>query len=505
LSAKYNPRAAMHASWRPRAKSVNMRAMKILLAASELEPFTGAGEFGAAIRALSGELLARGHEVSVVLPYYRTVRENGAAKAKRTGVKFSVQVGGGRFPGLVREMRAPNGVQVFFIERDELFDRSGLYGTPESDYQDNAARFIFFSKCVVELARRMEPSPEIVHAHNWQAALVPVLAAEQRLPARTVLSAHSLAFQGNFWSYDFGLTNLPGEYFSPRGLEYYGSMNLLKAGILYADSVVLPGPRYVSAAQTPAYSCGLDPVLREQAWKLEGITNGLDAAAWNPAADKALPKRYKSAATKGANQKAWLAQTGLTPGSMTLLTAIDAMTEDGLDLLLPALDRLFEADVRVAVLGKAPADQLAAMEFAKRRHAGRFAWLPDYDEATLRLALAGSEAFVCPAPIAPDASILLRALRYGALPVALGCGGLQALAPAWHAAGSGCAFPFYETSVDALVDAVRRALFVRRDTATWQAAVERAMATDFSWSATASATEVLYASVLARQGLQRAA
>ncbi len=158
-------------------------------------------------------------------------------------------------------MRAPNGVQVFFVERDEFFDRSGLYGTAEGDYQDNSARFIFFSKCVIELAKRMEPAPEIIHAHNWQAALVPVFVADQRLSARTVLSAHTLAFQGNFWSYDFGLTNLSGGYFSPQGLEYYGSMNLLKAGILFAHSVVLPGPRFVSEAQTRSHGCGLDPVL----------------------------------------------------------------------------------------------------------------------------------------------------------------------------------------------------------------------------------------------------
>jgi starch synthase len=245
-------------------------------------------------------------------------------------------------------------------------------------------------------------------------------------------------------------------------------------------------------------------VLREQAWKLEGIANGLDAASWNPATDKALPKRYKTATTKSANAKAWLAQAGLTPGSMTLLTVTDSLVEDGMDLLLPALDRLFEADVRVAVLGKVAPEQLAAMEFAKRKHAGRLAWLPDYDEATLRLALAGSEALICPAPIAPDASVLLRALRYGVLPISMSCGGLQAIAPAFHA-GSGCAFRFYDASVDALVDVVRRALFTRKDDAVWNAAVERAMTTDVSWSATAAATEALYASLLARRSLQRAA
>ncbi len=476
--------------------------MKILLAASELEPFTGSGDFGAALRALAGGLVARGHEVSVVLPYYRAARENGAAKAKRTGVKFTVPVGGARYASALREMTTPDGVQVFFIERDEFFDRSGLYGTPDGDYQDNAARFVYFARCVVELARRLEPAPEILHAHNWQAALVPIFAAEQGLPARRVLSAHTLEFQGNFWSYDFALTNLPGEYFSPRGLEYYGSMNLLKGGILSAESVVLPGPRHVSEAQTPAYGCGLDPVLREQAAKLEGIANGIDADAWNPAADQALPKPYKNAAGKSANQKPWLARAGLAAGALSLLSVTDATTDDGLAALLPALDRIFESGAQLAVLGRVAPGNLAAMEHARRKHAGRLAWFPDYDEDTLRLALAGSEALVGAAPIAPDADILRRALRYGVLPICLGCGGLSSLAPAFPA---GCAFPFYAATPDALVDVVRRAAEVRRDATKWQSSVERAMAMDFSWDATAAATEALYQWLLSRAGLARAA
>jgi starch synthase len=145
--------------------------MKILLAASELEPFTGAGEFGAAIRALARGLVERQHEVSVVLPFYRAARENGAGKAKRIGVKLSVAVGNARYPATIREMKTPDGVQVFFVERDEFFDRSGLYGTDEGDYQDNAARFIFYSRCVVELARRLDPAPDIAHAHRALRAL----------------------------------------------------------------------------------------------------------------------------------------------------------------------------------------------------------------------------------------------------------------------------------------------------------------------------------------------
>lgn len=476
--------------------------MKILLAASELEPFTGPGEFGAAMRSLARGLAERGHEVSVVLPFYHAVRENGAAKAKRTGAKFSVPVGTARFPASIREIRTADGVQVFFVEREEFFDRSGLYGTDDGDYQDNAARFIFFSRCVVELARRLEPAPEILHAHNWQTALVPVFAAEQRLPVRTVLSAHTLVYQGNFWSYDFGLTNLPGGFFSPRGLEYFGSMNLLKGGIMSADRVVLPGPRLVSEAQTPAYGCGLDPVLREQSAKLEGIANGLDVEAWNPASDKAIAKRYRDAGGKAANRKAWLARAGLSAGGLQLVTVTDAMTDDGMAALLPTLDRVVESGARLAVLGRVSPASLAAMEFARRHHAGKVAWRPDCDEETLRLALAGSDALLCPASVAPDAEILRRALRYGTLPVALGCGGLLSVAPAFPA---GFAFPFYAATADALVDAVRRAAGVHRDSAEWTAAVNRAMGTDFSWSATAAATEALYAWLLGRPALARAA
>lgn len=476
--------------------------MKVLLAASELAPFTGPGEFGAAVRAQAAGLLARGHEVSVVVPYYRTARENGAAKAKRTGAKFTVPVGGARLPASVRELRGSDGSQVFFVERDEFFDRTGLYGSEDGDYQDNAARFIFFSRCVIEIARRMDPAPEILHAHNWQAALVPVFATEQRVPMRTVLTAHDLAYQGNFWSFDFGLTNLPGDWFSPRGLEYYGSMNLLKGGILSAQSVILPGPRFVAEAQTPAHGSGLDPVLREQAAKLEGIANGLDVESWNPATDKAVPKRYKNATAKTGNLKPWLTRAGLTPGGLQLLTVTSTLTQDGLATLLPALDRLFESGARLAVLGPVSDANLAGMEFARRKHAGRLAWLPTFDEETLRLAFAGSDALVAPAPIAPDATVLRRAVRYGVLPIALACGGLHAIAPGLP---GGFAIPFHRATPDALVDAVRRATALRAAPEAWNAAVDRALAADFSWAATAAETEMLYAALLARGGTARAA
>ena len=156
---------------------------------------------------------------------------------RTTGVEIPGAIGPRLIQAEILECVAPNGVQVFLIRRDEFFDRSGLYGTDGRAYEDDAERSVFFSKAVVELARRVLPPPQILHVHDWQTALVPVLVKERHLPFKTVLTIHNLAYQGSFWAYDFGLTNLPGDYFSAKGVEFYGSMNLLKGGILHADAV----------------------------------------------------------------------------------------------------------------------------------------------------------------------------------------------------------------------------------------------------------------------------
>ncbi len=156
-------------------------------------------------------------------------------------------------------------MQVFFVRRDEYFDRSEIYGADGKAYEDNAERFIFFSKAVVELARRVIPAPDIVHVHDWQTALVPVFVRQRQLPFKTVLTIHNIAYQGSFWGVDFGLTNLPGSYFGATGIEFYGRVNFLKGGILYADAVTTVSERYARDIQTPEFGAGLDAVMREHA------------------------------------------------------------------------------------------------------------------------------------------------------------------------------------------------------------------------------------------------
>ena len=242
---------------------------------------------GAAARAARPE--ARGRDRDAVLS---RDHENAAFELRDTGITVDVRVGAKNYVAEFLEGRTAGGVQTFFVRCDEFFDRAGIYGEHGVAYEDNAARFIFFSKAALELARRMTPTPQILHVHDWAAALVPVLVREQQLPFATVLTIHHLAEQGSFWGLDFDLTNLPERYFKPRGVEYFGRLNLLKGGILFADKITTVSERYRREMLRSEGGCGLDIVLREHAHRLVGILNGADYERWNPETDGLLPRQF---------------------------------------------------------------------------------------------------------------------------------------------------------------------------------------------------------------------
>jgi starch synthase len=206
--------------------------MKILMSSAEGPPMQRAGALVDVMDALPSALRDRGHEVSVALPFYREIRENRAFKKKDTGITVEVQLGDKTHVARYLESRSPSGVQLFFIRCDEFFDRAGIYGERGKPYEDNAARFIFFCKATLELARRLTPQVEILHVHDWAPALVPVFVHAHGLPFSTVLTIHHVADQGSFWGLDFQLTNLPEPFFTLHGVEFFGRLNFLKGGIL---------------------------------------------------------------------------------------------------------------------------------------------------------------------------------------------------------------------------------------------------------------------------------
>jgi starch synthase len=471
--------------------------MKILFTGSEMTPLARTGGLGDVLEALPAALAARGHEVSVALPCYRGLRDDARLGVRTTGVEIAVQIGSKRPTVEILECRAPNGVQVFLVRRDEYFDRSDLYGAEGRPYEDNAERFIYFSKAVLELARRILPPPEILHVNDWQTALLPVLVKERRLPFKTVLTIHNLAYQGNFWGVDFGLTNLPGDYFSAKGVEFYGQLNLLKGGILSADAITTVSERYAREIQTPEQGCGLDAVVREHRDKLTGILSGVDYQIWNPASDSLLPQTFSASELEGKKKcrEALLSAMGLegSPEGPVFSMVSRLAEQKGFDLLFPLLDRLLADDVRLVILGEGETAYERELLIASRRHAGRFAYHRGLDEPLAHLCYAGSDAFLVPSHFEPCGLSAMYALKYGALPVARATGGLYESIQDYDPTNeSGNGFLFFDDHSEAFWDAMMRAKRYFAEPKVWNALVQRAMASDFSWDKGVARYEAIY-------------
>lgn len=468
---------------------------------AEGPPLQRAGALIDVMDALPHELRARGHEVSVALPFYREIRENPTFKEEDTGVTVDIRVGEKTYITEFLEGRSASGVQLFLIRCDEFFDRPGIYGEHGQPYEDNAARFIFFSKAVVELARRLTPSVQILHVHDWAAALVPVIVHAHRLPFATVLTIHHLAAQGSFWGLDFKLTNLHERFFSLRGVEFFGRLNFLKAGILFADKITTVSERYKREIQTPEGGCGLDAVLRENAYKLSAILHGADYARWNPATDSLLPARYDADNLWGKQRcrDALIAGLGLAraPRGPVFGMVTRVVEEKGFDILMPLLDRLLSDDVRLIILGEGDPAYETGLAVAARKFPVKFAYRKNYDEKTAHVIEAGMDISLIPSRFEPAGLSAMYSLKYGALPVARATGGIQEIIEDYDPTiDRGYGFLCYEYSTEAFWDAIKRTREIFRDPTLWTRLMERGMSRNFSWDVSAQRYEQLYSELV---------
>jgi starch synthase len=475
--------------------------MRILMAASEMAPLARTGGLADVLEALPAELQRRGHEVSVILPFYRGIRENKSLQIQPTGVIMTVEVGARKIETEILETHAPNDIQVFFVRRDEYFDRSELYGSDGRAYEDNAERFIFFSKAAVELARRVIPAPDIVHVHDWQTALIPVFIRQRQLPFKSVLTIHNIAYQGSFWGVDFGLTNLPGSYFGASGIEFYGRVNFLKGGILDADAITTVSERYAREIQTSEYGAGLEAVVREHADKLKGILNGADYKTWNPATDPLIAQPYTPASLSGkkACRDALLRELALDPSPRgPVFCMVTRLAEQkGFDILIPLIDRLLADDVRLVILAEGDAGYSRDLAVAAKRNPGRFAFRQAMDDSLAHRIYAGADVMPIPSHFEPCGLGAMYALKYGAIPIARASGGLhQMLTDFDPSAETGNAFLFYEYTLEALWDSIGRAKHHFADAQAWQRLMLKAMECDFSWSSAAGEYEKIYTTLV---------
>src|SRR5947207_2869423 len=460
--------------------------MRILMISAEGPPLARATALVDVLEALPRELRARKHEVAIAMPYYREISENGAFDLRDTGITVEVRVGAKNYVAEFVEGRTAGGVQTFFVRCDEFFDRAGIYGEHGVPHEDNSARFIFFSKAALELARRMSPTPQILHGHDWASALVPVLVHNQQLPFATVLTIHHLAEQGSFWGLDFELTNLPERYFKPRGVEFFGRLNLLKGGMVFADKITTVSERYRQEMLTSDGGLGLDIVLREHAHRLVGILNGADYERWNPETDGFLPRPFGLNHLEGKTVCRGLLLDALALASLPAGPVFGMVTrlvpEKGFDLLMPLLDRLLSDDVRLIILGEGDAGYETALAIAARKYPTKFAYRRTYDEALAHLIEAGMDISLIPSQIEPSGLSAMYSLKYGALPISRATGGIQEIIEDYDPSiDAGFGFLCYEKTPDAFWDSVKRARELFHDRTTWTTLMGRAMARDFSW------------------------
>jgi starch synthase len=471
--------------------------MRILMISAEGPPLLHAGALIDVMDALPHELRARGHEVAVALPFYREIRENPAFKEEDTGVTVDVRVGDKTYIAEYLQAHSGSGVQLFFVRCDEFFDRDGIYGEHGVPYEDNAARFIFFSKAAVELARRLTPTPKILHVHDWPASLVPVYVKAHRLPFSTVLTIHHIAEQGSFWGLDFRLTNLHERFFTLRGVEFFGKLNFLKGGILFADKITTVSERHRREIQTSEFGCGLDVVLRENSHKLTAILHGADYDRWDPATDKLLPANYTCDDPWGKDLCRGALLSGLRleqePRGPVFGMVTRVVSEKGFDILVPLLDRLLTDNVRLVILGEGDPSYETALAVAARKFPTKFAYRRSYDAKSAHVFEAGMDISLIPSRFEPAGLSAMYNLKYGALPVARATGGIQEIIEDYDPMNdSGYGFLCYDYSTEAFWDAIKRARAVFYDQELWAKLRDRAMARNFSWSIAAERYEQLY-------------
>ncbi len=466
---------------------------------AEGPPLQRAGALIDVMDALPRELRKPGNQVSVTLPYYREIREKSKLKAKRTGIAVDVRVGDKTYVADYFEARSAGGVQLFLVRCDDFFDRPGIYGEQGQPYEDNAARFIFFCKAALELARRLTPVLQILHVHDWAAALVPVFVRAHNLPFATLLTIHHIADQGSFWGLDFNLTNLPERFFTLHGVEFFGRLNFLKGGILYADRITTVSEHYRREISRPSGTGGhgLDLVMRENAHRLTAILHGADYTRWNPASDCFLPAQYDGRRLRGKQtcRDALLKEMKLAPAPhgpvFGMVTRV--VEEKGFEVLMPLLDQLLWDDVRLIILGEGDPAYETALAIAARKFPDKFAYQKDYDEKLAHLIEAGMDISLIPSRFEPAGLRAMYDLRYGALPAARATGGIQEIIEDYDPTmDRGYGFLCYEYSSEAFWDAIKHARETFRNRAIWVKLMKRAMARNFSWDVSARRYEDVY-------------
>jgi len=462
-----------------------------LMATPEASPFAREGNLAEVIYGLSRALVRSENRVAVVIPLYRQAQRSGWP-GSFTGRTVSVPLSYKTLDAEIFHTTLEPGLDFYFIRQDSLFDREGLYGTCYGDFQDNAERFIFFSRSVMEMVETLELQFDVCHCHDWQTGLVPVYGRTlyqerqrwQRPPI--VYSVHNTGYQGIFPLYDFPLTGLDWGLFSPEALEFYGKINFMKGGLVFADLLSTVSARYREEILTPEYGFGLEGIFQERAADLFGLPEGLDYSRWNPGQDAYLACTYSpnQLAGKKACKKQLLKLFGLdlAPGRPLLGMTTRLYERKGIDLVEAILEDLLRLEVGFVLQGTGDERHQHLLQEIQNHHPERMGLALGYSEELAHQIIAGTDIFLMPSRYEPGGLDQLYCLRYGAVPVVRATGGLDETIQEYNPeTGKGNGFKFSGYTPEEFMSAVCRAITLFHDKSSWEALIRNNMALDFSW------------------------
>ncbi|MBN1283265.1 MAG: glycogen synthase GlgA [Proteobacteria bacterium] len=484
--------------------------MKIVHIASEAVPFAKTGGLADVVGALPNALASLGDRVSVIMPFYGRRMELGGFGAEppsRPDTIVDVKVGSMVMKARILRTRTPSGATFYFISEPFFFDREGLYGTPAGDYPDNAVRFIFFARAAVEAMIALKLSPDIVHAHDWQAALVPVYmrsiyAGERALKkAKSVLTIHNLGYQGIFPKSAMELTGLGWSLFTFDRLEFWDKVNFLKGGIAFADAITTVSERYAEEILTHEQGMGLETALAAKGKALTGILNGVDYSAWDPAVDGLIPANFSARSLRGKSECKEAMRLKLKlpmREGMPVVGMVGRLaSQKGLDIFVDSLPALMRREVQFAILGTGEARFHDRLREAHAKYQDRLGLAIAFSEELAHLIEAGSDFFLMPSLYEPCGLNQMISLRYGTIPIVRATGGLADSVEEFDPKSrKGNGFKFTGYGPVALTRAVDRALALYKRPDLMKALIRNAMKCDFSWKRSAREYHALYKKLL---------
>ncbi len=484
--------------------------MKIAEVSSEIIPYAKTGGLADVVGTLPLYLEKAGHEISIFMPFYKSVKKSGI-DIKLSNIAFDIPIGDIEHTVTLWKSthHGSKNIAIYFIQRDEYYDRDALYGTETGDYQDNSERFIFFSRAVIEAIKRLGLSIDIIHCHDWQTALIPVYLKtlfahnETFASIKTVLTIHNLAYQGMFRQEDMKLTGLDMSLFNWQNLEHWGNVNFLKGGIVFADIVTTVSKKYAEEIRTVEFGCGLEDVIKEYENKLYGIINGVDYTEWSPENDNLIPHQYsvedisgKALCKKHLQKKLNLPQT-----EAPLLGMISRLAEQkGVDLLIVIMEELMERDLQLVILGIGDNKYHQMLKEAVPRYNSELSVNIMFDNKLAHEIEAGADIFLMPSKYEPCGLNQMYSLRYGTIPVVRETGGLaDTIIDANDENlknGTATGFTMNGYFAAELLFTIDRTLELYKSKTSWNALRENAMKQDWSWEKSACKYVDLFESVV---------